>query len=110
VEGDVIALSRTDTTGDDAPSSYQTDEPFLTFKDAPLANVVIAFNRYNHRQIVIDDPSIAGLRIGGKFPKTDPDSFISALTTSFGLQARLEGADVDPGSGTIHLSRAPAGR
>lgn len=51
----------------------------LTFVNEPLANVVAEMNRYNRKQIVIDDPAIAGLLIGGRFTATDLRTFVDSL-------------------------------
>jgi transmembrane sensor len=59
----------------------------LIFERQTLAEVVAEFNRYNRRQMVIADPSIAGRRVGGGFEATDIDSFIAALEHSFGIRA-----------------------
>ena len=58
----------------------------LWFDRVTLAEAVAEFNRYNRRQLVIDDPEIAGLHIGGAFDATDLDSFVAALGT-FGIHA-----------------------
>ncbi len=57
----------------------------IWFDRVTLAEAVAEFNRYNRRQLVIDDPSIARLRIGGAFDATDLDSFIAALE-AFGIR------------------------
>jgi transmembrane sensor len=57
----------------------------LWFDRSTLAEAVAEFNRYNRRQMVIDDPTIANLRIGGVFEATDLDSFLAALR-SFGIR------------------------
>lgn len=51
----------------------------VVFRDAPLAEVVEEFNRYNTRQIVIADPDIKLIRISGAFSSTDPTSLLRAL-------------------------------
>jgi len=45
----------------------------LTFRDTPLAEAIAEFNRYNERKIVIEDPSIATLQLGGIFRATNID-------------------------------------
>ncbi|WP_299015066.1 FecR domain-containing protein [uncultured Caulobacter sp.] len=64
-----------------------------------LAQAAAEFNRYNHRQIRIADPSIADLRLAGYFQTTEPTSFVSAVTSAFPVRAS-ESAD-----GAIRLSR-----
>ena len=58
----------------------------LWFDRVTLAEAVTEFNRYNRRQLLIDDPAIANLHIGGAFDATDLDSFVAALQ-SFGIRA-----------------------
>jgi len=55
----------------------------LTFNGETLAQAVGEFNRYNRRQLVIADPTIADWRIGGTFQAVDLDAFIDALRKSF---------------------------
>lgn len=121
VSGSTIAVRRMDisprqgkNTGDSAQGSPspQTDEPsgrLLRFQGDTLAHVVAEYNRYNRRRMVLEDPLIADLRIGGVFLATDPDSFVNALG-QMGISARAEGTEEGTGSGTIHLSRAQTRR
>lgn len=46
------------------------------------------FNRYNSRQIVIDDPVLARQRFVGLFQTNDPDSFAKAVAASLGAVVR----------------------
>jgi len=67
----------------------------LVFDGDSLAEVIAQFNRYNKRQLVITDPTLATLRIGGYFRPTNLDAFISVLQSDFGIrvdadQNRLE--------------------
>ena len=79
----------------------------IWFDRVTLAEAVTELNRYNRRQLVIDDPSIAGLRIGGAFDNTDLDSFVAALDT-FGIHAAAVQTQTDGTSTqTIRLTRAP---
>ena len=64
-----------------------------------LEQAVAEFNRYNRQQIRIADPSISGLRLAGYFQTTEPNSFVSAVTSAFPVRAAA-GAD-----GDIRLSR-----
>lgn len=48
--------------------------------------VVGEFNRYNEHQVVITDPGLANLRIGGSFSATDVGAFIQALR-AFGVES-----------------------
>ena len=71
----------------------------LWFDRVTLAEAVLEFNRYNRRQLVIDDPAIESLHIGGAFDATDLDSFVAALQ-SFGIRADTS----DPASAEIRLA------
>lgn len=62
----------------------------LTFRDTPLAEAVDEFNRYNVRKIVIDDPRIAAIEIGGIFRATSLDPFIYLLQKAFPIHADVE--------------------
>jgi transmembrane sensor len=54
----------------------------LSFSGETLAEAAAEFNRYNVRQMVIVDPAIRDLRVGGIFATTDPEAFAVALTAS----------------------------
>jgi len=58
-----------------------------------LSEAVNEYNRYLNNKIVIADPSLANLRLGGRFDSHFPDEFLRGLHESFGIQ----------------VSRAPSG-
>jgi transmembrane sensor len=75
----------------------------IWFDRATLAEAVAEFNRYNRRQLVIDDPRIAGLPLGGAFDATGLDSFVAALRT-LGVRAVATRSEAgDPASEVISL-------
>lgn len=57
----------------------------VEFADAPLAEMVREFNRYNRHQLVIADPRLAEMRFGGSFPTSDYESFVQVLETTFNV-------------------------
>jgi transmembrane sensor len=61
----------------------------LVFQGEKLSEVVDEINRYNVRKLLVADPDIAGLRIGGTFQATDPDGFARALDRTFGIKSHL---------------------
>jgi transmembrane sensor len=63
----------------------------LVFDSDTLAEVVAQFNRYNTRQLVIADPSLATLQIGGYFRATNLDAFIRVLQSDFGIRVNPDG-------------------
>jgi transmembrane sensor len=56
---------------------------FVVFRDTPLADAVAEFNRYRLHKLVIADPALAAIRIGGKFRCTNVDAFLSLLQQGF---------------------------
>ena len=48
----------------------------LIFEGSKLSDVVSEFNRYNRRQLVIEDPRLAGFEISGVYSSTDPTSLV----------------------------------
>jgi transmembrane sensor len=62
----------------------------LVFDGDSLAEVIAQFNRYNKRQLVITDPTLAALRIGGYFRPTNLDAFISVLQSDFGIRVDVD--------------------
>jgi len=64
----------------------------LVFRSTPLVEAVAEFNRYNAHKLVIDDPSIAAIPVGGSFRWANTDAFVRVLEQGFGLHAeRLDG-------------------
>jgi len=63
----------------------------LVFDGDPLADVVAQFNRYNVRQLIISDPHLAPLQIGGYFRPTNLDAFVSVLQSDFGIRVNTDG-------------------
>jgi len=63
----------------------------LVFDGDSLADVVTQFNRYNERQLVIADPSLTTLHIGGYFRPTNLDAFIDVLQSNFGIRVNTQG-------------------
>lgn len=70
----------------------------LIFDSSRLADVVDEFNRYNHRQLVIDSPSLDELEISGVYASTDPSSFVRFLR-------ELPNVVVTNSEGEIHLAQ-----
>ena len=73
----------------------------LIFDDISLQEAAAEFNGYGSRRIVIDDPTVARLRVGGVYRIADPMSFARSMAATY--QLRL--ADDDT---TITLSRTEA--
>jgi transmembrane sensor len=62
----------------------------LTFRDTRLEDAVTEFNRYHERKLVIQDPRLAGIQIGGVFRTTNLDEFVQLLEDGFSVRATRE--------------------
>jgi transmembrane sensor len=104
--GERAAVTRQGIEPDSGPpieSVRAWTERRLVFRDQPLTAVILEFNRYRVNPLVLDDPSLAALRISGVFDLSDPESLIAYLGT-------YETVQVDRHSdGSQHLFRGPAG-
>ncbi|HJV42267.1 FecR family protein [Caulobacter sp.] len=63
----------------------------IVFEGQKLADAVEEYNRYLTRKLVIEDPKVGALRLGGRFLTGDPESFLDALRTTFGLRIITDG-------------------
>ena len=60
---------------------------WLWFAAVPLPEAIAEFNRYHGQRLVLVDPALARIRIGGRFRSSDLASFIATLEHSFGVRA-----------------------
>lgn len=77
---------------------------WLWFSQAPLPEAVAEFNRYHRQQLVLVDPALASLEIGGRFRSSDLASFIATLEHSFDVQA-VSSAVGRTRAATIYLTK-----
>jgi transmembrane sensor len=73
----------------------------LIFDDTSLSEAAAEFNRYGTLKLIIDDPRLEKLRVGGVFRIGDPSSFARAMANTYHLHA-IEG------DRTIVLTDKPA--
>lgn len=89
-----------------APSSVEAAravawrEQRLIFENESVAGAVAEFNRYNARQLRVDDPKLRAQRISGVFKADRPDALVDFLTKTGNVRA-VEQASA------IHLSLEP---
>jgi len=95
------ALSKiTPLSADEISKQLEWQAPRLNFHETYLADAVAEFNRLNEkRQIVIADPAINTLKIGGTFRSDNVDGFVRLLNTTMGIKS-----DASP-EGRIILKR-----
>jgi transmembrane sensor len=72
----------------------------LVLNGESLDYAVAELNRYLPDKIVIGDPALSRLRLGGTFATTDPAEFLHALRSAFGVRATAGG------NGGVVLTRA----
>jgi transmembrane sensor len=63
----------------------------IVFEGQALSVAVEEYNRYLTRKLVIGDDNAGALRLGGRFLTGDPDSFLDALRTTFGVRIVEDG-------------------
>ena len=76
---------------------------WIWFVKDSLPEAVAEFNRYHRRQLVLVDPALARLEIGGRFRAADLDSFIATLEHHFDIRAVSSAVPGTEGT-TIYLA------
>ncbi|HEY4319230.1 MAG TPA: FecR domain-containing protein [Herbaspirillum sp.] len=61
----------------------------LILDQMTLEQAAKEFNRYNVKQLVIEDPAVAQIRIGGSFNVNNVESFARLLQQGFGLKIEI---------------------
>jgi transmembrane sensor len=90
-------------TGPAIESVMAWPERRLVFRDQALDVVVQEFNRYRTYPLVLDDPTLAALRISGVFDLNDTESLVAYLGTYETVRVARNS------DGSQHLFRSPAG-
>ena len=82
---------------------------WLWFGNEPLSEALERFNSYNIKQLVLADPRLYALRVGGRFHPTEPESFIASLRLVFGVRATA-GVPPSSDSNSVYLRGGCAGK
>lgn len=95
VAGDIAVLSaggiehhHVTTEELDAALSWRKGQ--IVFRDTPLAQAVAEFNRYRSKPLVIVDPQLAAMRIGGTFRTANADGFLQLLQQGFDVGISIQ--------------------
>lgn len=88
VAGDIAVLSASGiehrhATAEELDAALSWRNGQLVFRDTPLVAAVAEFNRYRSKPLVIVDPQLADMRIGGTFRIANADSFLQLLQQGF---------------------------
>jgi len=70
----------------DAEAALSWRHGYVVLHDTPIAEAAAEFNRYNTKKIMIADPSIGDIRIGGNFRSTSTDAFVRLLANGFPIR------------------------
>lgn len=58
----------------------------LIFEGEPITEAIAEINRYTNRNIVISDPAINDIRVGGYFQVGEVDAMLDVFENSFGIE------------------------
>lgn len=90
-QAEIIAAAPIRTVAANTERTVAWTERRLVFENQPLSEVVAEFNRYNSRQMVIEDPQLSAERISAVFDADQPDALVRFLTQSVPIEAIEEG-------------------
>jgi transmembrane sensor len=70
----------------DAEERLSWRQGIVVFRETPLSDAVAEFNRYNTRQIYIEDSALGSMRVGGHFRTHNAEGFVRLLTEAFPIR------------------------
>jgi transmembrane sensor len=73
----------------DAATAWRRGE--IVFNGQPLSDAIGEYNRYLSHKLVVTDPALARLRVGGRFETARPEGFLTAIESTFDLEAVSHG-------------------
>lgn len=79
----------------EAAASYLSwRDGYLVFVDTSLEDAAAEFNRYNATKIIIADPNVAVMRVGGNFRYANVEAFVRLLELGFSVRAERRGDQI----------------
>lgn len=69
-------------------------EGAVIFDGEPLSRAVETLNRYTEQRLVVVDPVVADMRVGGRFRTNDIERFLSALQVALPVSVRRTDNDI----------------
>lgn len=93
--GDMVIAEGTETLlarGSDerVSNALAWRDGMLAFDGVTLAEAASEFNRYSRMSIVVSDPEVGEIRIGGSFQASNADAFLRLLHDAYGLKIHEE--------------------
>ena len=74
-------------TPDEIARTLAWQAPLLRLGGATLAELVLEFQRRSGQRVILADPALASLRVGGRFRADDLEGFTHLLATTLDLEA-----------------------
>ena len=66
----------------------------VIFHDEPLSQAVRRLNRYSRQQVIVDDPTLAQMKISGVFDSGDAEGFVEALQAYLSVQVTVSRSNI----------------
>ncbi|HTD03876.1 FecR family protein [Undibacterium sp.] len=90
-KGEVVLAEKASTLATSTPAAKLDAmlgwrRGLVTFDQSTLAEVASEINRYNRKQLVIADPAVAQIRIGGSFEPSNVAALARLLHQAYGLK------------------------
>lgn len=85
--GNVLVANR-DAAQIEAELSWRQGK--LVFDNTSIADAAREFNRYNVKQLVINDAAAGSIKIGGRFDVNNVEAFARLLTQGFGVNVKVD--------------------
>jgi transmembrane sensor len=76
----------TTATAEEIARTLAWQAPLLRLGGATLAELVLEFQRRSGQRVILADPALASLRVGGRFRADDLDGFTHLLATTLDLE------------------------
>jgi transmembrane sensor len=67
---------------------------YVVLTNTPLVAAAAEFNRYNTRRLIIADPALEAITVGGNFRSNNVDGFVRLLERGFGIDADVQGNQI----------------
>ncbi len=78
-------------SSEDVEQALSWRSGYVVLRKATLMEAVAEFNRYNTRQLVIEDPALSEIKVGGNFRTDNLDGFVRLLEEGFHIEADARG-------------------
>lgn len=85
-----VAVVVTTMSPEEISHALAWQEPLLRLGGATLAELVVSFERRTGRRVILADPGLADLRLGGRIRADDVEGFTSLLETVLEIDVRHE--------------------